>query len=294
MKMLNIACGSRYHRDWINIDIHPVSKDVIRVNVLKGLPFEDSYFDVVYTSHFLEHLNLQQARFLLKEVYRVLKKGGIVRIVVPDLENICREYIMILEKVLEDEQNFREKYQWIVIELLDQLVRTSPGGEMKKFFDYVVKNKNKELADYIQYRIGEKLLGSGKEYQVEGDMEGVKRSNLNVVRQKLQIAKQKFKNLNKDKIKNKLLYLYLNLISFLIPKSIRDGVLVRTSIFERHQFMYDRYSLKVLLEEVGFSNIQFLSYNQSNIPNFNTFFLDINPDGTPYKGFSSLYCEATK
>jgi len=184
--------------------------------------------------------------------------------------------------------------KWIVIELLDQLVRTSPGVEMKKFFDYVVKNKNKELADYIQYRIGEKLLGSGKEYQVEGDMEGVKRSNLNVVRQKLQIAKQKFKNLNKDKIKNKLLYLYLNLISFLIPKSIRDGVLVRTSIFERHQFMYDRYSLKILLEEVGFSNIQFLSYNQSNIPNFNTFFLDINPDGTPYKGFSSLYCEATK
>jgi predicted SAM-dependent methyltransferase len=84
------------------------------------MPFEDSYFDVVYTSHFLEHLNLQQARFLLKEVYRVLKKGGIVRIVVPDLENICREYITILEKVLEveDEQNFREKYQWIVIELL--------------------------------------------------------------------------------------------------------------------------------------------------------------------------------
>ncbi len=285
--MLNIACGSRYHKDWINIDFHPDSKYVRKVNILKGLPFEDSYFDVVYTSHFLEHLSTKQAYFVLKEAYRVLKDGGIIRIVVPDLENICREYLKILEMVISDEQKYKEKYKWIVIELLDQLVRTKPGGQMKDFIDYVLTSGNKELYDYICYRIGESLIHNEKK-------ELEQKNRKLTMKQKLVVVKEKLKNLNIDKIKNKLLYMYLNLIGLLIPKSIKDAVFIRTTIYERHQFMYDRYSLRVLLEDVGFSNIQFLSYNESSIPGFNNFFLDINPDGTPYKGFSSIYVEAIK
>ena len=38
-KMFNIACGSRFDDRWINIDFHPVSKKVKKVNILKGLPF---------------------------------------------------------------------------------------------------------------------------------------------------------------------------------------------------------------------------------------------------------------
>lgn len=50
----------------------------------------------------------------------------LLRIVVPDLENICREYLRILELARQDKK-YQEKYNWIVVELLDQLVRVKGG-----------------------------------------------------------------------------------------------------------------------------------------------------------------------
>jgi len=96
MKMLNIACGGRYHKDWVNIDFNAESNNVKKVNILGGLPFEDNSMDVVYSSHFLEHLSQEQADFVLKESQRVLKKDGIIRIVVPDLDICC---ILKMDKV---------------------------------------------------------------------------------------------------------------------------------------------------------------------------------------------------
>ena len=76
MEMLNIACGSRFHKDWTNIDFKKTSDEVRQVNILLGLPFEDNYFDVTYSSHFLEHLTSDDGNALLSEVYRVMKQGG--------------------------------------------------------------------------------------------------------------------------------------------------------------------------------------------------------------------------
>jgi hypothetical protein len=58
--------------------------------------------------------------------------------------------------------------------------------------------------------------------------------------------------------------------------------------------MYDRYSLTKLLKNSGFKDIKITSYNKSLIPHFNRYLLDINEDGTPYKGYSSLYIECKK
>jgi len=55
-------------------------------NVEYGLPFPDESVDYLYSSHLLEHLSKEDANKLLKEAYRVLKKGGVIRICVPDLE----------------------------------------------------------------------------------------------------------------------------------------------------------------------------------------------------------------
>ncbi len=51
-----------------------------------GLPFTDGVVDFVYSSHLIEHLFRKDAARLFKEIYRVLKPGGVVRISVPDLE----------------------------------------------------------------------------------------------------------------------------------------------------------------------------------------------------------------
>jgi predicted SAM-dependent methyltransferase len=47
----------------------------------KNLPFLDSSIDSIFTRHFLEHIH--NPLFVIEEIYRVLKKGGIVEIIVP-------------------------------------------------------------------------------------------------------------------------------------------------------------------------------------------------------------------
>jgi SAM-dependent methyltransferase len=62
------------------------------MNVCKNFPFHDGTFDFVYTSHLLEHLYPDDSLQCLKEVFRVLNKGGGIRIAVPDLDDLVRSY----------------------------------------------------------------------------------------------------------------------------------------------------------------------------------------------------------
>jgi SAM-dependent methyltransferase len=55
-------------------------------NIEYGIPFPDESVDYLYSSHLLEHLFREDAKKLLREAWRVLKKGGTIRIGVPDLE----------------------------------------------------------------------------------------------------------------------------------------------------------------------------------------------------------------
>lgn len=61
-------------------------------NAAYGMPFSDESIDFIFSSHLLEHLYKDDAHFLLKDMYRVLKKGGLVRINVPDLEYAINLY----------------------------------------------------------------------------------------------------------------------------------------------------------------------------------------------------------
>lgn len=63
------------------------------LDATRRLPYPDSLLLYVYTSHFLEHLPANRARHFLRECYRVLAAGGILRVVVPDLRTICEEYL---------------------------------------------------------------------------------------------------------------------------------------------------------------------------------------------------------
>jgi predicted SAM-dependent methyltransferase len=57
-----------------------------------GVPFGDEAVDVIYSSHALEHIFLEEAQALLHDAYRALKKGGLIRLAVPDLEHALRLY----------------------------------------------------------------------------------------------------------------------------------------------------------------------------------------------------------
>jgi len=121
--LLNIGCGNRFHAKWQNLDFSPVSKFVKKANLLERLPYQYNTVSYIYCSHFLEHIPRNKALHFLSECARILKKDGILRLVVPDMENICKEYIRII-----DNEPHSFKRDWIVHELLDQMVRTEAGG----------------------------------------------------------------------------------------------------------------------------------------------------------------------
>lgn len=58
----------------------------------KPFPFPDASFDYVYSEHLFEHLTYQQAQNMLKESYRVLKSGGVIRIATPNLHFLLGLY----------------------------------------------------------------------------------------------------------------------------------------------------------------------------------------------------------
>lgn len=145
------------------------------------------------------------------------------------------------------------------------MVRTKSGGEMQKCLD-AIKDKN-EFITIIKER-------AGAESSVP----------------KIPLHRK----ITLDKISNKILHLWLRFVRALVPKSLRNEVFIQTSIGERHKFMYDEISLSSLLESVGFRNIKVLDYRTSSIPDFNSYKLDINADGSAYKGTTSLYIECEK
>ncbi len=270
MKNLNFGCGTRHVPGWTNIDFHGDGLHVTRTNLLAGFPFPVASFDTVYSSHVLEHFTPEQGAFLVAEASRVLKPGGILRTVVPDLEASCREYLRILE-MNSSEPDKPFLYSWIKIELLDQLIRTTPGGAMGDFIRSVTKSGDPSKIQYVQSR----TESQRERPALEDD------------------PKSRLARVTWGKLKTKLMYLYLGSIKQLIPSAVRSMVWNGTTIGERHRCMYDRYSLTLLMQSNGFEQIRFLAFNESSIPGFNGDFLDSNPDGMPYKNVS-IYCEATK
>ena len=108
---INIGAGLSGAAGWFNIDNSPTvlisriplarkllktpqwPKDVRRFDVRKGLPFPDQSAIYIYSSHTFEHFTWAESVVVAKECFRVLRPGGVVRIVVPDLELIVRRYL---------------------------------------------------------------------------------------------------------------------------------------------------------------------------------------------------------
>ena len=279
---LNLGCGKHYHPDWTNIDIVSAGENVIAYDLTKGIPFSDNSFDVVYHSHVLEHIPKIQAEYFLKECYRVLRPQGILRVAVPDLEQIAKTYLTALEKASHGSQEWADNYEWIMIEMYDMTVRNISGGEMATYLS------RKNIAEeFVKQRSGtsiqnwrEDLLKKKK--QLESDF--------------IQETKPKSSFLLKN-ISHFLQYprkLPRLLLKNLFPNEYRAMQIGRLRLSgELHQWMYDRYSLTLLLERCGLENIVQRSADESFLPNWTSFNLDTDQDGNVHKP-DSLYMEAIK
>lgn len=155
---LNLACGTKMHRGWNNLDFSPytrlarrpwlvrllravgflsplrqqrlaaVDPGVICWDLRRGIPFPPDTFDVIYSSHFVEHLDRAVVPAHLAECRRVLKPGGILRVVVPDLELIARKYVQALDRLDSGEAAAESVRTWAISDLFDQMVRKGASG----------------------------------------------------------------------------------------------------------------------------------------------------------------------
>lgn len=148
--LCNLGCGTRHHPAWINIDFHGDGQTVFSWDLRRRLPLQEASCDAIYSSHAIEHFNREGSRRFLSECHRVLKPGGILRLVTPDLEGIARSYLKCLEAAQRGVLGAAARYEWMVVELLDQLVRHESGGEMLKLWC----RPELPAEDFIAQRVG--------------------------------------------------------------------------------------------------------------------------------------------
>jgi len=81
VKKLNIGCGKNVKVGWINLDRFDLpGLDVVHDIENLPLPFDDKEFEEIVCDNVLEHLEYIP---VLKDLYRILKPGGHLRIRVP-------------------------------------------------------------------------------------------------------------------------------------------------------------------------------------------------------------------
>ncbi|MDH3598267.1 MAG: methyltransferase domain-containing protein [Candidatus Tectomicrobia bacterium] len=92
-QLINLGCGRSGQPGWINIDVAPAPGVTYTFDCRRRLPFADNTARGIYTEHFFEHLDYtEEAPYFLSECRRVLKAGGVLRIVIPDAEKYVRAY----------------------------------------------------------------------------------------------------------------------------------------------------------------------------------------------------------
>lgn len=84
-KKLHVGCGNNFIIGWLNTDYLPRRINVYRLDITKRMPFKKNTFDLIYSEHLIEHVNLNSAAYFLSECFRVLKPGGKIRICTPDI-----------------------------------------------------------------------------------------------------------------------------------------------------------------------------------------------------------------
>lgn len=266
-KYLNLGCGPRFHPDWVNLDLHPCSPVVQQWDLRKELPFSNASFDVIYHSHVLEHFSQKNGLRFLERCRKVLRPGGIVRVVVPDLERIVHLYQDALDNALKGAQDSQFYYEWAIIEMYDQTVREFSGGEMVPFARKVTPSQ----FTFLKARLGGELDRMvSKTGHASGPKSSLKRESLC------------------DRLRRHAMRMIVGsqgLVDYHHGKFSNGG--------EIHKWMYDRYSLAKALESAGYAEIKRVGATESRVDNWSSFNLDTEPDGSTYKP-DSLFMEGVR
>jgi len=152
---LHLGCGNRHINGFIHIDAVPYSH-VDHVSTIDQLPFiESNSVELIYACHVLEHFQRKRVADVLREWCRVLKKGGILRVAVPDFHALAKIYIknMDLNQVIgpifgRQDYLYNIHYNIFDFQSLSKNLEAAGFGEVK-IYDWK-KTEHSDIDDYSQ------------------------------------------------------------------------------------------------------------------------------------------------
>ncbi|MEJ0065406.1 MAG: methyltransferase domain-containing protein [Caulobacteraceae bacterium] len=106
---LQIGGGWRSLDGWLNADIE-LAPTIFHMDATKPFPLDDSAFGYVFSEHMIEHIDYADAGAMLRECHRVLRPGGVIRIVTPDLTALVALLSAPREGIAGDYYAFFERH----------------------------------------------------------------------------------------------------------------------------------------------------------------------------------------
>jgi SAM-dependent methyltransferase len=187
-KILELGCGrGEFLNEFVNsgleghgVDLSDYSKEFFsnlnfkKVDMVnEKLPYEDNFFDIIYSKSFIEHFYYPEIIFL--EAYRVLKHGGIIITLTPEWKFIYKSFyddfthrVPFTKDSLKDIHEMHN-FKFIEVESfiqLPQLFEKNLFSYFLKFFSFLTRilipdhftMKNK----WIRFSKGIMLLSTAK------------------------------------------------------------------------------------------------------------------------------------
>ncbi|MEO6508386.1 MAG: methyltransferase domain-containing protein [Patescibacteria group bacterium] len=109
IKKLQLGSASLGFKDWLNTDLEDRDEEILALDVTKKFPLKTSSIDYIFSEHLIEHVTFQEGQVMLKECFRVLKPGGVIRTATPNLKFLIELY------TTEKKTAFQKRYiKWAV------------------------------------------------------------------------------------------------------------------------------------------------------------------------------------
>ena len=275
-KCINLGCGDIYvdSPDWINLDFAPVSASVRQANLLANLPLPSDGAKLVYASHFIEHIPKSNVAAFLTECYRVLEPGGVLRLVLPDFQEMAASYLYYRES------GDHARADFIVMEIVDQCVRRTTGGELGRYYQQLrtqSSDNQKEMSAFVRERTGEDLHAPISSRQ--------ENANKWLWRDTTHFC---------SRLKNVAHHIWLHALIRGLPAAFRSQNVSQACTGELHHWLWDFHLIQQALNDAGFTSIARCSARTSAFAGFPFYPLDVDIDGKSRKGLESMYIEALK
>lgn len=147
---LHLGSGGHRIEGWINLDMLADGSVDLISDLRAGLPFRNASIDLIHSEDLIEHLDQQVGTLLVRESFRVLSRGGVMRLVTPDLKAIV-EHVYLERQTRHLRWCAREFGAMTACEALNIHMRM--GGEHRFLYDETQLRATLEAAGFKTRRV---------------------------------------------------------------------------------------------------------------------------------------------